>query len=155
MAIDVGTEAINRPEYASSGYTFIVVENPANASGTITTVALYVLNAIANCEVGIFYNVSGTIFTSRSNAALPSYIAAGYSEHEVSLAVETGDYIGIYFSGGDLDRHDAGGNGAWYVSGDNIPCTDLEFTLSAGRTLSLYGTGESGDGAFIPTVTII
>ena len=50
--IVIGNPAIDRAYSLASGTTFIAKNNPANASGKITTVELYILNELANCEIG-------------------------------------------------------------------------------------------------------
>lgn len=141
MAIDIGTEAIDRVKNIGI-YTLINKGNPANASGIITSVEIYAgVLGLLNCEVAIFYEGESNIFTTRSNVSLGT-VEAGYSQHDVNLAVETGDYIGIYYSAGSIDRVLTGGVGFWYLEGDYIPCTDQEFTPLADNILSLYGSGE-------------
>ena len=68
------------------------------------------------------------------------------------MDVNSGDYIGTYFTLGQIER-DNSGTGYWYSDGtDYIPCTNQAFTSLANRTLSLYGTGTeaavAGIGAY-------
>ena len=140
-AIDVGSPAVNRSAYYLPGYTFISKNNPANESGTITSVEIYVAQGLSNCEIAIFEEVSTDHYTTRSNVTIGA-AAAGYHQYDVSLAVEAGDRIGIYYSGGRLDKIASGGVGHMYKSGDHIPCTDASFSLESSVTItSLYGTG--------------
>ena len=155
MAIDIGTEAINRDGVTPSGYTFIVVDNPANASGTIISVSLYADASLSNVSVGIFYNIGGLNFKCRSTVAIGA-VGTGLTEHEVSLAVETGDYIGIFYSGGALDRNDSGGGGAWYEQSNNcVVDNETLYALSSGRILSLSGTDEAAGANILVTPTTI
>jgi len=140
MLITIGTAATDRGSYTPSGMTFIATENPANADGVITLVALWVYLAIETPTIIIFEKVNGNTFTARSHQTVAN-LAEGYREVEVSLEVKTGDYIGIFFWNGRLDR-DLSGDGYWYLSEDQTECENVEFTFQDDRTLSLYGTGE-------------
>jgi len=139
MTITVGNEAINRDAYAPYGYTYILIQNPATESGKITKVKVYCEIAPTGFEVGIFYKTDTNDFTCRSHTAIEN-VLLGYSEHDVDLDIEPGDYIGCYYGTGRVDRTDSG-DGAWYLEGDNIPCTEATFTVSSDRTMSLQGTG--------------
>lgn len=147
VPIDVGTAAINRAsELSTGGTTLILKDNPANESGTITSIEIWAATDLANCEIGIFTNVSGTNFTSRSNTTLGAVTSGSKQTFSgLSLAVQTGDYLGIYFSSGTIEMASTGGEGYWYLAGDNIPCSDTTFTYTASTTriLSLYGIGST------------
>lgn len=140
--IDIGTPAIDRPQYVSQGNTLIVVANPANASGTITDIDVYIHGDVTGLKFGIFELISGTTFKCRSAVSIGD-AAAGLREYTgLTLTVVAGDYIGAYWSFGNIDRHDAGGDGYWYEGSDNCVVDDeTEYTLSSGRILSLYGEG--------------
>lgn len=143
MTINMGIEAIDRPSTVPAGYTFIVVDNPANASGTITDVDVYVNNNIGGLELGIFYNTSGLNFKCRSAVSIGASSTGFHRYSGLSLAVEPGDYIGCFYVSGAIDRHDAGGAGAWYEESDNcVVDNETLYQLSSGRMFSLYGTGE-------------
>lgn len=139
MAIDVGSDCIDRPTDLASGYTNIDKNNPANASGTITNVCIWAAVNLANCEVAIFQEVAADTFTTRSNVAIGAVTAGSAQNFAVSLAIVTGDYIGIYFSAGLIEKTTAGEN-RWYKSGDHIPCTSVLFSVSGAAQLSVYGT---------------
>jgi hypothetical protein len=64
----------------------------------------------------------------------------------VDLDVEEGDYLGMYFTIGNMERDLSGYDGCWFCSGDNIPCTDVTFSVVAGDAISLYGTGTTAVG---------
>ena len=151
-AIDVGSAAINRSTYNNEG-TSVDRNNPSNETGTITSIEIYANSAMSNVEVATFFVVSGNNLSTRDSEAIGS-VAAGYTTHIVNLNVTSGDYIGIYFSAGSLDRDTTGG-GFWKNAGDQIPCTNVAFTLTAAGTLSLYGTGATAAvGIKWNTVTI-
>ncbi len=141
-AIDIGSAAVNRG-YAQNPYTVVDTNNPANANGKITSIELYVNTALTGCQVAIFYVVSGTNLSTRSTVAIGN-VGVGYNifTDGISLDVQEGDFIGIYFSTGRLDRDDTG-LGYYAKSGDNIPCTNAAFSFYGQNTISLYGTGET------------
>jgi len=142
-AIDVGGDAINRTSFWGSTYTLVSKNNPANFSGKITSVQIWAAAQLLNCEVAIFYAVSGTNLTTRSNATIGTVNSGSLQTFPVDLDVVAGDYIGLYFTGGaaQIEAASSGGLGLLYAAGDNIPCTNVLFTLQAGYIMSLYGTG--------------
>jgi len=138
--IDIGSAAIDRGEALAANYTFIDKNNPANASGIITSVEIWANDALSNCEVATFYVVSGNKLSTRDYETIGTVAAGSKQTFPVDLDVEEGDYIGITYSAGSLDE-DSFGVGRWYLSGDNIPCSDHFFSEASVRTISLYGTG--------------
>ncbi len=141
-AITVGNAAIDRASRAPANYTHIDKVNPANGTGTIDTVAVYIYTAVSSAKVGIFYVVSANNLTCRSYANLGALSVGLNTITGLSLAVQTGDYIGIYIAGGEMDRADSGGAN-WVKSGDNIPCTNLDFGTPGTRLYSLSGSGTT------------
>ena len=146
-AIDIGNAAIDRASGQAALYTWVDKINPANADGKITLVEIYAYEAMVNCEVAIFQLVAADTFTTRSNVTLGS-VPLGYSSYTVDLSVKAGDYIGIYFTAGGIDRDTVAGlAGYWYKQLDAIPCTNLGgFTLQPDRILSLFGSGATPAG---------
>ena len=143
MGIDIGSPAINRLDNMGTNYTIVNKSNPANASGTITSIEIWAYAELANCEVATFYVVSGDNLSTRDTEAIGTVTAGSKQTFGVSLNVEAGDYLGIYFTGGYIERDDTGYAGVWYIVGDYIPCTNVAFLVIAGDTVSLYGTGIS------------
>ena len=147
-AIDVGSGAIDGGNYWNP-QTLIDTKNPANDSGTITSVEIWAMTTydLSNCEVAIFFLVSGTNYSTRDTHTIGSVTAGSKQTFSgLSLDVQTGDYIGIYFSAGYLERNDTG-VATYYVAGDHIPCTNQTFSLISGHTVSLYGTGTTEEEA--------
>jgi len=140
--IDIGNSASDRGDYATLG-TMVDKFNPANLSGTITSVEIYTYwqTDMLDCEVATFFIVSGNNLSTRDSEVIGTVTKGGKRTFEVNLDVEAGDVIGIYFSAGAIEYDTSGGIGIWYKTGDNIPCTDVTFTYGAGPTFSLYGTG--------------
>ena len=150
-AINIGSPATDRDTAIAFGnYTLIFRTGPANASGVITTIKIWANNDnLENCEVAIFFVVSGNNLSTRSNVTLGTVIAGSeqtFTEDSegapISMDVEEGDYIGIHYLVGRLEA-DTGGAGWYYTSGDYIPCTNKAFTLSGSTYISsLYGYSE-------------
>jgi hypothetical protein len=138
----MGNEAIDRSTYNSSPKTNVDKNNPANASGTITSVEIYAYSALTLVEVATFFTVSGNNLSTRDTEIIGS-VTAGYHQYNVNLDVVIGDFIGIYFATGSLDRSTETATGSVYVASDQIPCTNVTFTALANNTISLYGTGAT------------
>lgn len=152
-SIDVGGDAINRDSRSYDDFTYVDLNNPANATGTIDTIDIYFYGSVSDFRVGTFYFVSGTTYHCREGSGdLGSFLAGLRQVTGLTVDIETDDLIGHYVdvcSGGfPLDRDLSGYAGIAY-SGDGNYCeTDDEttYTTAAGDALSLYGTGEEAGG---------
>jgi len=142
MSIDIGSPAIYGTHYyTDTNYTRINKVNPANGSGKITSVQIYAHSAMTGLEVGIFYVLSGNNLTCRSYATIGN-VGAGYSQHNVNLTVEAGDFIGFYCASGLIRLNTGTFPGNWQIVGDYIPCTNTAFANSSTTIpMALYGTG--------------
>lgn len=58
IPIFIGADAIDRPANTLVGYTYIDINNPANASGIIHTVEIWAYSVMENCIVGTFYSIN-------------------------------------------------------------------------------------------------
>jgi len=149
-AIDIGTEAKKRLYNAGVGSTLVVKGNPANASGIINSIEIYVHLDMTSCEIATFYVVSGNNLSTRDSVSIGS-VATGAKRtfttdsdsNPIKLEVEEGDYIGIHSDDGDNTIDVSGGSGVWYINSDQIPCTNETFNLGAAWTASIYATGVS------------
>jgi len=143
-SIDIGAAAIDRSSTGPSGYTNIYPDNPANDTGAITSVEIWANSQLSNCEVATFYLVSGNNYSTRDYETIGTVTAGSKQTFSgLNMAVQTGDYIGMYFSAGAIERDSSGGAGRYYINGDYIPCTNTTFGYAAGYIASLYGTGET------------
>jgi hypothetical protein len=142
--IDIGAAATDRDtSFGGGDYTLINKDNPANATGIITSVEIWANTAIVGCEVATFYSTGTDQFSTRATATIGA-VAAGSKQTftGLSLACQIGDYIGIHFTSGRIEASSVGGAGYWYAVGDNIPCTTTKFTFAnAVWVASLYATG--------------
>lgn len=151
--IDIGSEAIDRNTSLTSGYTDIFPTNPANASGTITSIEIWAYQDMTGLKVGTVYNVSGNNFTTRDYETIGNVKAGSKQIFEVDIEVETGDYLVTYYDSGAIEVSDIGEKG-YYKFGDYIPCTDTTFSETTSEyTASLYGEGYT-PGIKFNTITI-
>ena len=148
--ITMGLPAINRSSSTGSNKTIIVKDNPADASGTITTVEIWCLADITGCRVGTFYVVSGNTLKCRDSAVIGA-VASGakrtFTEDEgsnpLAIEVEAGDYIGCFYTDGNIEVDTSGYAGFWYIAYERIdPGDEGNYSSEADDGVSLYGIGE-------------
>jgi len=137
--IDIGCPAIDRASYLAGPRTVINKGNPANATGIITTVEIYAYANLTDCEVTTFYEGTANRLTTRDYEAIGTVTSGSKQTFMVSLNVQTGDYLGIFYQSGSIERDTSGGVGLWYIDSDQIPCDTYLFTLGATWVASLYG----------------
>jgi hypothetical protein len=142
-AITVGAGAIDRGYEESAGYTFLCKDGPANVSGIISTVNIFVASEdMVGAKVGIFYLVSDTTYKCRSAVTIGNLPADTKSTSTgQNLAVVAGDLIGIYFSAGKIKRDTDVGTGSFYTSGDKVTVDNESAYSSETGAISLDGSG--------------
>jgi len=102
MAITIGI-GYDLTTIGFAGRTFIELNNPANAKGTLDSFLIYTYNAITNLKMGTFYNSNGSV-TMRDHVLIGN--ANQYQTFTgLSCNVETGDLLGAYWEGGYVWRH--------------------------------------------------
>lgn len=143
--IDIGSEAIDRSGSFVSGITLIDMTNPANDSGIINTIEIYANIALSNVKVGTFSGSSGT-FVNRDYALIESVSARSKQTFpELSIDVETGDYLGIYYETGEID-YGSGGSGVKYKWDDQFgQGSQSGYATISGSSISVYGIGITED----------
>jgi len=145
--IDIGAEAKDRATTSGPGVTRLNKANPANASGAITSVEIWANSNMTGCVVGIFYTTNGNTLKCRSVATIGNVTAGSKQTFGgLSLSVQTGDYIGMYYLTGSIEYDYEGYPGYWYSNNVNHCIVDDETTygLADGDAISLYGTGTDG-----------
>jgi len=141
--IDIGSAAEDRAFDGTFGYTRVDKANPANETGTITSIEIWAGTSLENCEVATFFVVSGNFLSTRDTHTIGAVTGGSKQTFSgLSLDVQAGDYIGIYFTAGTLDQGEAG-VGLWYIQSDEIPCVNTEFSWYGEGEISLYGTGAT------------
>ena len=148
-AIVIGNEASNRAGTLSTSATWIAKDGAADGTGTITTIEIWANSAMAGVEVATFFAVDATHFTTRDYETIQiagqaaGVVPSGSKQTAtVNLDVVTGDYIGIYWASGTIERGDPGN--IRKLDGDKIPC-DNQAELGGYTTiiLSLKGIGAT------------
>ncbi|MBA7547873.1 hypothetical protein ES705_40314 [subsurface metagenome] len=145
LEIDIGSEAIDRTLYHGFDWTILEMNNPANASGKITSVEIWAVSneGLTDCKVGTFYRLGNSDYKCRDSANIGT-VTSGSKQifSGLDIAVETGDCIGIYFSRGEIER-DLGGETFYRVAGDHVnPGDQATFSAAVPGYFSLYGIGE-------------
>jgi hypothetical protein len=158
-AIDVGPGAIDRNS-TDSGYTNICMSNPANASGTLTSIEVWTNEnqPSGNVVVATFEQVDTNTFTARDSVTLGAITAGAKrtittdeNSDAIALTVVEGDYLGAYVGSGykfEYTLNDSGG-GCWYKSGDQTSCVSTAFSTDYGLDddISIYATGSTEEAA--------
>ena len=139
--IIIGWPAIGRG--TSLGAYTMINDNPANESGVINNVEIWCSTSLVNCEVAIFTQGDANVFSTGDIEFIGAVASGAKRTFVVDLDVVAGDYIGMYFTSGNIERDSSGCDGMWYKTGDRIPCTDIAFTNFATSAISLYGTGTT------------
>ncbi len=145
VPIDIGALAIDRASSRTSGYTYIAKDNPANASGIITTVKLWSVSTLSGCWVGTVYPTNANTRKCRDAARIDVVLYGSEQTFTgLSIVVEEGDYIATYFFSGFIEADTEGFAGLWRADGNNIhPGDEAVYTPYAEQAISLYGTGET------------
>lgn len=144
MAVDIGIEAVVLASSSNSGNTHINKANPASRAGVITSIEIWAQVNITGLRVGAFYNIGGTEFKCRDSVAIAGTITAGSKVTKaVTIAVEIGDYIGLYWTGGNLEYANSDYLGVWWIAGEKIDPDDQgNYSLRGTHSLSLGGYVE-------------
>jgi len=154
MIIDIGPGATNRNTYSNAGITYIDLANPANLTGIIDTLQIWAnSNLPVGTKIGTFY-LSGGQYACRAYYTTTSIITSGAVRTltGLSIAVQAGDYLGIYFATGRIERASTGGSGVLWKGGDQFGAGLQTYATFASYAISIYGTGNTVGEA--PTVTI-
>lgn len=145
-AIIIGTEPINRGDTPTITWTHVEASNPANDTGEITSVEIWLATAGVAVEVATFVHEGANVLSTRDIEAIGA-VAHGSKQTASGLhmTVVTGDHIGIYGTSGTIEMDNAGGTGRWEspTGDDYIPCGSVGFAYYAGAIISLKGLGAT------------
>jgi len=141
MAVDIGSDAIDRGNALGGTYTSLLKDIPASESGTLTSIEIWASEDMSGLKVGVFYLTAEDTFKCRSAATIAGTILAGSKVTKaVSLAMEVDDLLGLYWADGKIELDTSGGSGRWYRTGDHIIVDDEEeYTSLSNQILSLGG----------------
>jgi len=152
--IVMGADAIDRSTFGGAGYTFLNEENPANASGTIDTVEIYANSEMSGIKVGTFYG-SGTSWTLRDYTTVGTAASGEKTTYTgLNIQVEEGDLIGIYYTGGLIEKDTSGALGLLTYSGDAFDGGTYTYTEDSDGAVSLYASGSTTPPAFMKPIKI-
>ncbi|KKM24064.1 hypothetical protein LCGC14_1608900 [marine sediment metagenome] len=149
QTIDIGPEAKGRSSFDEFGWTGICLDNPANATGTLTVLEAWAVTNTTGEISGTFYG-SGTSYTCRDSEAIGAVTAGSKQTFSgLTISVETGDFLGSYRASGRMERDVTGYAGIYNVNAEYIDPDDnyAFYSLRTGDAISIYGTGtEAGAG---------
>ncbi len=137
---------------APTDYTFIDTNNPFNGTGTLATCQAYA-GASCNIKMKVFRDGGDNwVFVGESGT---QSLAPGLNTFSCSMAVQAGDYIGVWESASQCVYYDQGGTALYMRPGDVTSTTGKGEWASppVGITFSIYAT--SAGGAPTPTPTPI
>ena len=144
--ITMGNEAIDRSASYAGHYTNINLNNPANASGKIKLIDIFAGVNMTDVEVATFFNVGGNNYSTRDTAFIGTVIAGSKQRFSVDLDVVEGDFIGLYWTTGELHYDCNEDVGIVSKEFDHIPCVNQEFTPFANYAISIKAMGSLGEG---------
>ena len=144
-AIDVGSGATDRVASIGGNWTYIDYNNPANATGMLTSFQVWVAISMASCYAVVFREISSTYFTAIAASGNFGTVTVGLKTFSVNLPVQAGDYLGIYFTdnGDRIGYTSEGYDGIYYKAGNQTACVNTQFTFLAGDAISIYATGAT------------
>jgi hypothetical protein len=153
--IDIGPGATDRAATINQGYTLITPANPANNTGIITSIEIWAASTMGGVRVGTFYLVSGSTYKCRDSVTIGTVTAGSKQTFSgLSITVNTGDFIGCYFTSGQIEADASGGN-VKYASGEHIdPGDEASYSALGAYEMSLYGTGTTSSPQTISPTSI-
>ena len=139
--LDIGADAIDRPTTLSATATYVDLNNPADDTGTITAIDIWAAANISDLKVGIFYSTGGDDYKVRSVENIGSVTSGSKQTFTgLNLPVVTGDFIGCYFSAGQIERHNNSFDGLYWKLGDHVTVdSDETYSLLTDNAMSLFG----------------
>jgi hypothetical protein len=141
--LDVGSDAINRDGLWVVGYTLIDMANPSLVNGVINNVKLWYATPATGVKVGTYFG-SGTDYTCRASASLGNVAADVLVEFTgLSIAVQEGDFIGVFANTGYIEVSATGGDGLYYKGGDQTGSGQQTYENASAETraMSVFATG--------------
>ena len=141
LAVDItiGNPAINGDILTgATGYTQVDKLTPADGTGTITTVEVY-MRASATKGIIAIFSADGNTLTAHDFEDVGALVV-DYNIVSVNLDVVEGNYIGIYYEGGEVENTPGTSTGIWYKAGNQTQCVDTGFAVYVNAFISLGGS---------------
>lgn len=151
-AIDIGIAAIDRASRINihaGGSTVVNRQNPANDTGTITGLEVWLESKVSVTDlwIGTFSAVVNDLTCRDSESVGDVTIGSKQTFSGLDIDVVVGDYFGCHSKNANIayiERDTSGLDGYWFAGGEVIdPLDSATFTLSATRGISLWGTGAT------------
>ena len=141
LPVDVGGLGTSNSSFIPT-YTFISLLNPANNTGTLTEVQLYVNRAMAGLKIATFRfdTGPGNRYTCKSSVAIGALSVGYHSITGLSLGITSGDFIGCYYTSGKIEGATYV-SGIVYVSGDRTAVGDSPNYNTSNQDIRLAGLG--------------
>lgn len=142
--IILGSDAISRPSSSPAGYTYIYLARPAPGTGYITSFEVYFHTAPGQLKIGVFYH-DGSNWRCRNSITVEGLGSGLNVIGGIYMPCESTDYVGWWHNSGTIARHDSGGSGAYYISGEYADPGDIlpSVSLSSGRIISVKAIGAT------------
>ena len=147
-SIEIGNDVIIRDDSFNGGFTLITTGGPANGTGSLSTLKIYLDDAFENgtgVKIGTFSG-SAPNYTPRDVEVIGNVTKGSvHTATGKSCDVQTDDVIGYFQDGTDVGRIEyswAGGSASHYKSGDQFGAGQQEYTFYTNGNASLYGEGE-------------
>ena len=143
--IDVGPGATDRVATGVSGYTLVDLNNPSSDDGSLDTMEFWFSTMDgAGVKCGPFSG-SGSSYTPRDYETIGSVVKGSKKTFTgLDCDVETDDYLGVYFSGGLIERTDDGYAGNYAKPGDQFGAGTQTYGSYPNDAISIYATGTTG-----------
>ncbi len=140
--IDIGYGADEAPVgNLPGGWTTIDGNNPANASGTLTSFSVYFNVNQTGVKCGTFSGPVGQDFTYRDHAVIGN-VSGGSKQtfNGLSIDVETNDCLG-YMAAEDYGATKSGGTARYHWAGNAFSAGTHTYDLTTVSHLCAYATG--------------
>lgn len=159
-AIDVGPGATNRATNVQ-GFSLVSQENPANLSGVIDHIDLWLAGySSGTVDFAAFVdNGSNSLTTNGTAAGLTP--ASGDNDFDApgdftAFDIGAGEYLGVFIDANkQIEADTSGGGNVWYKALDQIPCTGVTFAVLTSWAISIYGTGVEASAGYTPRLMMV
>ncbi len=140
----IGNYIADRASAIGNNITIIEQSGSCNGTGNITTVAFWANSALDYVTVATYYLTDVDTLATRDFEYVGHVDAGSQQTAVVNLAVEEGDYLGMYIYNNDYMENDNadGSKHCWIISGNYTNTAGTIFTDTANRAISLQGWGN-------------